>query len=84
MCFQTLRLTCCVCVQGNAALQQLLAVESMAEPVVPSARHVFPDHSGFAPPVALPVEKDRVKLQVSCHSELMGYIRIYIYIHTYI
>ena len=51
--------------QGNAALQQLLAVESMDEPQVPSARHVYPDHSDFAPPVALPIEKDRVRLQAS-------------------
>lgn len=60
--------------QGNEALQQLLAVESMTEPVVPSAQHVYPDHSGFAPPIAQPIEKDRVKLQVSswlaCRTQL--------------
>ena len=59
-----------MCLQSNAALQQLLAVESMGEPRVPSARHIYPDHSSFAPPVALPIEKDRVRLQVNQDSEL--------------
>lgn len=51
--------------QGNSALQRLLAVHSMGEPPFPLTRHSFPDYSSIAAPVALPVEKDRVRLQTS-------------------
>lgn len=50
--------------QGNPKLQELLKVHSMGEPVFPVSKHSFPDYSSIAPPVALPVEKDRVRLQV--------------------
>lgn len=54
-------------VQGNSKLQELLKVHSMGEPPFPVSRHVFPDYSSIAAPVALSVEKDRVRLQVvSC------------------
>ena len=51
-------------VQGNSELQRLLAVHSMGEPPFPLTRHSYPDYSTVAAPVALPVEKDRVRLQV--------------------
>lgn len=51
-------------VQGNPKLQELLKVHSMGEPAFPVSRHSFPDYSSIALPVALPVEKDRVRLQV--------------------
>lgn len=50
--------------QGNSALQKLLRVQSMGEPPFPVTRHTFPDYSTVAAPIALPVEKDRVRLQV--------------------
>ncbi|DBA80138.1 TPA: hypothetical protein ACH3X2_007614 [Trebouxia sp. C0005] len=51
--------------QGNSALQKLLRVQSMGEPPFPVTRHTFPDYSTVAAPIALPVEKDRVRLQTS-------------------
>ncbi len=39
----------------------------MGEPPFPVTRHSFPDYSTIAAPIALPVEKDRVRLQVMCH-----------------
>lgn len=51
-------------VQGNSKLQELLKVHSMSEPAFPVSRHSFPDYSSIAAPVAMPVEKDRVRLQV--------------------
>ncbi|KAL3141630.1 hypothetical protein ABBQ32_004865 [Trebouxia sp. C0010 RCD-2024] len=51
--------------QGNSRLQDLLKVHSMGEPPFPVSRHSFPDYSSIAAPVALPVEKDRVRLQTS-------------------
>ena len=54
----------CSPVQGNSKLQELLKVHSMGEPAFPVSRHSFPDFSSIAAPVALPVEKDRVRLQV--------------------
>ena len=58
-------------VQGNSKLQNLLKVHSMGEPPFPVTRHSFPDYSSIAAPVALPVEKDRVRLQVRASTSLV-------------
>ena len=46
----------------------------MGEPPFPVTRHSFPDYSTIAAPIALPVEKDRVRLQVRL-TRTYGFIR---------
>lgn len=66
-------------VQGNSRLQALLKVHSMGEPPFPVSRHSFPDNSSVAAPVALPVEKDRVRLQVTATWQLHQLILLNIF-----
>ena len=51
----------------NVTLQRLLSVESMPPPGVPASREVFQPPPTENLPVGLPIEKDRIRLQVrSC------------------
>lgn len=66
----------CPSVQGNSKLQELLKVHSMGEPPFPVSRHSFPDYSSIAAPVALPVEKDRARLQVGACLLLASVVKL--------
>ena len=48
-----------------ADLKRLLATPPPMDQTIPLGQHEVPDWSHVAPPVHLPVEKDRIRLQVS-------------------
>ncbi len=48
-----------------AALRRLLKAPPPMDQTVPLGQHEVPDWSHVAPPVHLPVEKDRIRLQVN-------------------
>ena len=73
----------CPPVQGNSKLQELLKVHSMGEPPFPVSRHSFPDYSSIAAPVALPVEKDRVRLQVGASLLLTSVVKLQVSCKTW-
>ncbi|KAK9807521.1 hypothetical protein WJX72_001412 [[Myrmecia] bisecta] len=53
-------------------LEALLSAPPLEVPVTNKARQKFPDYSKDKPPVGVPVEKDRVKLQASGEAQYSG------------
>ncbi|KAK9835884.1 hypothetical protein WJX74_010187 [Apatococcus lobatus] len=58
--------------EQRASLQRLLAAPPPMDQSVPLGQHEVPDWSHVAPPVHLPVEKDRIRLQASGEARYTG------------